>query len=166
MSVYIRPLRASDALPMASLLNNKKIWDNLRDYIPYPYHVDDASFFIHLTSTETPTKTFAIVADDAFCGVIGLVSQQDVHRKTAEIGYWLGEPFWGQGIASQAVALVTQYGFEQLELLRIYAGVFAYNHASKRVLEKNGYQLEGIARKALIKNNQVWDEYRYAIVQT
>jgi len=159
--VNIRPLEFSDKSELARLINNKSVWDNLRDYIPFPYSEKDADFFISLTKEESPQQSFAIDFKEKLCGVIGLLIRKDVYRRSAEIGYWLGEPYWGLGIATKAVGLITKYGFEELNLNRIYAGVFEYNVASMKVLEKNGFEKEGIFRNAILKNNQVYDEHRY-----
>ena len=165
-NIVLRPLQEQDKQAIASLLNNKKICDNLRDFIPYPYSEQNAQEFIAFTQSENPTMTFAILAESNFCGVIGLVGEKDIHRKNAEIGYWLGEPFWGKGITSIAVGLITNYALHQLDFARVHTGIFEYNLASMRVLEKNGYQREGIFKKALFKNNQFWDEHRYAFVKS
>jgi len=163
--VRIRKLDQTDATTIARLLNNKKIWDNLRDYIPFPYTESDANNFISMVSKEEPQQTFGIEADGLLCGAIGLVLPGDVYQKTGELGYWLGEPFWGQGIITEAIRLITIYGFEQFNLERMYAAVFEYNKASMKVLEKNGYILEGISRNAIYKNNKLFDEYRYALLK-
>ncbi len=162
--ITLATLQPSDAGTLATLANNKKIWDNLRDYIPFPYRESDAISFIAHTQKEKPQQTFAIKYEDRLCGVIGLVIQQDIYRRSAEMGFWLGEAFWGRGIATQAVALITRYAFEELKLVRLYSGVFDYNTASMRVLEKNGYQREGILRKAVYKNSALYDEHRFAVL--
>lgn len=159
--IKIRPLQLSDKTELAKLANNKKIWNNLRDYIPFPYRESDAEFFINMTKQEKPKQTFGIVYKGKLSGVIGLIIQKDVYQKSAEIGYWIGEPFWGNGIATRAVTLITAYGFNELNLNRIYTGVFEYNIASMTVLEKNGYEKEGVFKNAIIKNNRVFDEHRY-----
>ena len=159
--IKIRPLKLSDKAELAKLANNKKIWDNLRDYIPYPYTESDAEFFINLTKDEDPKQTFGIEYDEELSGVIGLEVQKDVYQKSAEIGYWIGEPFWGNGIATKAVELITKYGFDKLDLNRIFSGVFEYNIASMKVLEKSGYEKEGIFKNAILKNNKVCDEHRF-----
>ncbi len=163
--IVVRPLTYNDQTSLAQLANNRKIWNNLRDYFPSPYTPEDARAFIQLVMQESPKMTFAIQYDELFCGVISLVGQGDVYSKTAEIGYWLGEPFWNKGIATSAVKLITAYGFTQLGFVRIHAGVFAYNAGSMKVLEKNGYQKEGIFRKAIFKNGSIWDEHRYSIIK-
>jgi len=163
--LILRPLEDSDVSALARLANNKNIWDNLRDFIPFPYTKDDAIFFINLTKQEKPQMTFAIEFEDQLCGVVGLVAQQDVYRKTAEVGYWIGEPFWNQGIATTAVKLITDYGFDQLGLIRMHTGVFEYNIGSMKVLEKCGYKKDGVFEKAVIKNGQIWNEHRYSITK-
>lgn len=163
--IILRLLEDSDSSALARLLNNKNIWDNLRDFIPFPYTKDDAIFFINLTKQEKPQLTFAIEFEDQLCGIVGLVAQEDVYRKTAEIGYWIGEPFWNKGIATAAVKLITEYGFDQLGLIRIHTGVFEYNIGSMKVLEKCGYKKDGVFEKAVIKNGQVWNEHRYSITK-
>ena len=159
--IKIRPLKLSDKTELARLANNKKIWDNLRNYIPFPYKESDADFFINLTTEENPKQTFGIEYGGKLSGVIGLVIQKDVYKKSAEIGYWIGEPFWGNGIATKAVELITEYGFDKLDLNRIYTGVFEYNIASMKVLEKNGFDKEGIFKNAVFKNNKVCNEHRF-----
>ncbi len=160
--INLRRLNVSDISKLAKLANNKNIWNNLRDAMPFPYNENDAKSFIKLTEQENPKQTFGIEYNEKFCGVIGLIVQNDVYRKSAEIGYWIGEPYWGKGIATKAVELITNYGFNTLNLKRIYAGVFEYNLASMKVLEKNGFENEGIFKKAVLKNNLFFDEHRYS----
>lgn len=161
-NIKLRPLRYADIEPLAKLANNKKIWNNLRNMFPHPYRVTDADKFIDSIKLQKPQITFAIEFDHNFVGVIGIILQPDVYSKGAEIGYWIGEPFWNKGISTIALSLATRYGFEQLKLERLYAGVFAFNDPSKKVLEKCGYNLEGISRNAVFKNGKLVDEYRYA----
>lgn len=163
--VFLRPPHKEDRLALATLANNKKIWDNVRDFLPSPYQLSDADFFIDLCRKEEPPLTFGIEYQQNYAGTIGLVRQNDIYRIGAEVGYWIGEPYWGKGIASEALELITRYGFEQLGLVRIFTGVFEYNLASMKVLEKAGYQFEGIFQKSLIKNGKIWNEHRYAIVK-
>ncbi|WP_246865679.1 GNAT family N-acetyltransferase [Croceivirga thetidis] len=160
--VEIRPLIKSDASRLAELANNKNIWDNLRDYIPYPYRIEDAHEFIKSKESERPTLTFGITHSSEFCGIIGLNANTDVHRLTAEMGYWVGEPFWKKGITTKAIALVSDYGFKKLGLERIYASVFDFNIPSMRVLEKNGFNKEGVLRNSVIKNGTIHDQHLYA----
>lgn len=159
--ITLRPFQIADKHQLAKLANNKKIYDNVRDHFPFPYSQDDAEAFIKRTRDENPRQTFAIVYDGDLCGGVGLLIQEDVYRKSAEIGYWIGEPYWGKGITSKAVALLTEYGFNDLNLLRIYAGVFDFNVGSMKVLEKNGFVKEGVFKNAVIKNGRICDEHRY-----
>ena len=160
-SVTLRPLVSADVKHLTALADNKKVWDNLRDYFPYPYTEKDAIAFIDMVSKKEPIGSFGIIYHEELCGVISLIFQDDVYTNSAEIGYWVGEPFWGKGIATKAIALITKYGFENLGLRRIFAGVFEFNVISMKVLEKNGYQKEGIFKKSVIKNDRIWDEHRY-----
>jgi RimJ/RimL family protein N-acetyltransferase len=163
--VSIRSLNDADRTQLALLANNKKIWDNLRNHMPHPYSSEDAQDFIETTKKEKPQENFAIDYEGKFCGIIGILLQADVYAGTAEIGYWIGEPFWNLGIATEAVRQVTNYGFEQLGLRRIYASVFAFNAASMQVLEKNGYSKEGVGRSAIMKNGVIADDHRYSILK-
>ena len=158
----IRRLNISDAENLSKQANNKKIWDNLRDYIPYPYTIENAREFIARTEKESPALTFGILIEKDLCGVIGLVEKTDVNRLSAELGYWVGESFWGKGIATKAISLMTDYGFHNLKLERIYSSVFDFNMASMRVLEKNGFKKEGVLRNSVIKNDEIHDEHLYA----
>jgi len=160
--IILRPLTDNDKDELARLANNKKIWDNLRDLMPHPYTTDNAIFFINMTKQEDPQMTFAIEYDRKLCGVIGLTRQQDVYKNTAEIGYWIGEPYWNKGIATEAVKLITDYGLNQLDLVRIHTGIFEYNISSMKVLEKCGYKKEAVFEKSVVKNGQIWNEHRYS----
>ena len=161
----LRDYRNSDSEQIAKLCNNKKIWDNLRDFIPYPYTGKDAAEFIVFCQKENPQTTFAIEFKGEFVGSIGLVRQTDIYSLTAEVGYWIGEPFWGQGIATKAVNLIADYGFNCLKLERIYAGIFDFNKASQRVLEKAGFKLDGVFENAVFKNGKICDEFRYSKIK-
>ena len=162
-NIQLRKLHISDAPKIALMLNNKKICDQLRDYIPFPYTEKDGEEFIAFVHSQSSQQVFGILnKEDELCGVVGLVVQSGIYRISAEIGYWLGEDYWGQGIMSKAVELITNYGFDELKLERIYTSVFEFNKASIRILEKNGYEKEGVFKKALIKNGNIVDEHRFA----
>ena len=164
--ITLRRLTSEDTETMAQLANNKKIWDCVRDLFPHPYTLEDARAFIGRAEEEDPANTFAIVnEEDQLCGVISLMPNEGVYRISSEIGYWVGEPYWGRGIATQAIAKITRYGFEKLQLERIYAGVYEFNVASMKALEKNGYIKEGVMRNAVIKNGQILDDHRYAKIR-
>jgi RimJ/RimL family protein N-acetyltransferase len=160
-NVSLREFRYTDVTRIAEFCNNKKIWDNLRDILPFPYTEKDADFFVGKCRNESPQYTFAVEYNGEFAGCIGLESQTDIHKYSAELGYWIGEPFWGLGIASEAVIQIEKYGFSELKLARIYASVYDFNKASQRVLEKAGFQLEGIFKKSVYKNGKFCNEHRY-----
>ena len=145
----VRSWRTSDVDSLAAHANNRNIWLNLRDAFPYPYTKTNARDFIRATRQRVPETSFAIAVDDQAVGGVGFVLHPDVERVSAEIGYWLAEPFWGRGIATEALRAVTNYAIENHGLTRIYAVPFAWNVASCRVLEKAGYVLEGTFRREL-----------------
>ena len=161
--IQLRPLELADADTIAQLANNDKVQINLRDKLPFPYTSDNARSFIARTQHQQPALLFAIEFDGQFAGVVGLQLHTDSVLKSAEVGYWIGEPFWGKGIATQILHSITQLGFRRLQLNRLFAGVFEWNKAGMRVLEKCGYQLEGISYKHLSKNGQLVDEYWYGL---
>lgn len=160
----LRPLRREDAPSIATYADNPRIWRNLRDAFPHPYQLRDAEAFIASQSGE-PTLAFAIEVGGEAVGVIGLIRLGDVERGTMEIGYWLGEPFWGRGIATEAVAALSEHAFATFGVERIEAKVFGWNRASARVLEKAGYTFEGRHRRAISKDGLVTDGLMYALVR-
>jgi len=162
--VHLRKFRADDADRITELANNEKIGRNLRDGFPYPYTRKDAEKFISHCLAMQVTTFFAIEYKGIYAGSISLSPCSDVYRKSAEIGYFIGEPFWNKGIATKAVNLITDFGFRELGLARIHTGVYEYNPASQRVLEKCGYVKEGVFRKSIFKMGKLWDEVRYAKV--
>jgi RimJ/RimL family protein N-acetyltransferase len=158
----VRSLRTTDAESMAAHANDRRIWAQLRDRFPHPYSVADAEFFIDLINREDPCTTFAIVVDELCVGGIGLERQHDVHRLTAELGYWLGVDYWGRGIATEAISAVTKWAFDALSLKRVFAQPFADNRGSCRALEKAGFTLEGTLRHSAIKDGVLRDQVMYA----
>jgi len=158
-TVSIRAWKKEDAGILASISNNRKIWLNVRDRFPYPYTVKDAVEWIEYSHTKSPLISLAIIYNNQVAGSIGIVPKDDVYRKSIEIGYFLGEPFWGKGIATEAVEQLLSYIATNFDVIRIFAEVFEHNTPSMKVLEKNGFHLEGIRRKAVIKNNVVMDDY-------
>jgi len=161
----IRPWRSGDEGSLVRHADNYKIWRNVRDRFPHPYTIDDARAWIEYSSLEEPKTNFAIVVDEAAVGGIGLILQTDIYRRSAEIGYWLGEEFWGRGIMAEAVRAMTDWAFDNFDLSRIYAGVLEWNPASMRVLEKAGFQFEARLRKAVTKEGRTMDDFIYAIVR-
>jgi RimJ/RimL family protein N-acetyltransferase len=160
----VRPWRTADAEPLVKYANNANIARNLRDRFPHPYTLRDAKTFIHSTVSARPHVSFAIIVDGVAAGGIGISAGSDVERFSAEIGYWLGEPFWGRGIAAEAVRLVSAYAFDACGLLRLFAMPFAENRQSIRVLEKAGYTQEAILRSSAVKDGAIRDQALYALV--
>ena len=165
LPIKLRHFYIDDAPRLSSLCNNIKIWQNVRDTFPFPYKISDGKAFIENCQAQEPIHTFAIEYNHELVGAIGFEMQTDVYRLSAELGYWVGEQYWGLGIATSAVKLIINYGFEVLGLVRIYAGVFENNLSSMKVLENAGFTKESIARKAIIKNGNILDGHRYAIVK-
>jgi len=145
--------------------NNRKVSINLVDRFPYPYTARDARNFLDSVVDQKPEMSFAIDVAGEAVGGIGFTPQADVRRRSAEIGYWLSEQFWGRGIATEALVAVTEYAFANFDLCRLYAHVFEWNGASARVLEKAGYQFEGRLRKSVTKEGQTIDQLMYAIIR-
>lgn len=146
--VKIRKLKIEDSKRMATLANNKKISDNLRDGFPNPYTIKDAEAFITKFQDQKQAKTFGIEYNGEYVGNIGLVPEMDVYRKSAEIGYFIGEPYWNKGITTKAINLICEFGFNNLNIVGIHCGVYEYNKASQRVLGKCGFEKEGIFKKS------------------
>lgn len=167
MEVRLRAWTLADAKELAKLINNKKVQDNLRDGIPYPYGEDDAKMFISemLASDPDQNIAFAIEADGHLIGSISVIRCGNIHYRTAELGYYIGEPYWGRGFTTSAVRQICEYVFQNTDILRIFAEPFAYNTASCRVLEKSGFQFEGLLRSNAVKNGRVLDMKLYARIR-
>ncbi len=165
MSVQIRNLEKEDARRLALYANNKKIWDNVRDYFPYPYRLEHAQEFIEMANAHETNKIFAIAIEEGIIGVVSIQPFTDIYRYTAELGYWIGEPFWGKGYTSTAVNWITKFTWEHTEIIRIEAGVFPFNHGSIKVLEKCGYTREGIKKNFICKNDVIYDEHIYVMLK-
>ncbi len=162
----LRPFKKGDEKSLLENINNKKIYRNTLN-IPYPYTSKDAKEWIAKNLKEAKKKIstrikFVIDIGGGVAGSIGLVKTRE-HK--AEIGYWLGEKYWNKGIMTEAVKLVTRFGFKKMKLKRIYAYVYPFNKASMRVLEKTNYKFEGILRKDVKKDNKFMDDYLFANVR-
>lgn len=162
-SIQLRPWSLNDISDIVQLANNINIAKNMTDAFPNPYTYMDAEAFVRRVSTEIPQKVFAIAYNNKVVGSIGIFPKEDIHRKNAEIGYWLGEPYHGKGIMTEAVRLIVKYGFETFDIERIYAAPFRNNKASQRVLQKSGFILEAVLRMSIIKYNELQDETIYSI---
>lgn len=162
--VWLRKFELADTKRLAELANNKNISINLRDKFPHPYTITHAEVFITRCLEHNPTTIFAIIYNNQYVGNIGLVVQKDVYRKSAEIGFFIDEAYWNRGIITEAIKQITKYGFDELDVIRIYADVFEYNSTSMRVLEKSGFTKEGVAKRSIIKSGKVRDQHRYALI--
>ena len=160
---FIRNWRMDDVPALTRYANNRQVSINLRDSFPFPYREADARAWIQAVRSMAPETHFAIASSSEAIGGIGLVQQTDVYHHSAELGYWLAEPFWGKGIATSAVTAFVPRAFTQFHLLRIYAGVFDRNLASVRVLEKAGFRLEGRLKNHISKDGEILDELLYAV---
>ena len=167
MECTIRKWKIDDAASLAEMLNNKNILANLRDGLPYPYTKNDAEDYITsmLAADKTKTFAFAITVDDKVVGSIGVFRCDNIHFRTAEMGYYIGEPYWGRGLGTSAVRQVCKYIFENTDIIRIFAEPFSYNIASCRVLEKAGFRFEGILRSNAMKNGKVVDMRMYSLIK-
>jgi RimJ/RimL family protein N-acetyltransferase len=168
MECKIRPWQLTDAPDLASALNNKKILDNLRDGLPYPYTEKDAEGYISMMLHAEKDKAypFAITVEDKTIGSIGAFRKDNIHSRTAEMGYYIAEPYWGQGLGTSAVQQLCAYIFENTDIIRIFAEPFAYNTASCRILEKAGFTYEGTLRKNAVKNGVILDMKLYSRIKS
>lgn len=167
MICRIRKWALSDAKELAAALSNKKVQDNLRDGLPYPYTEQDGTDYISamLSADENETFAFAIAVNEKVVGSIGIFRQGNIHRQTAELGYYIAEEYWGKGIMTEAVKQICGYIFDKSDIIRIYAEPFAYNAASCRVLEKAGFQYEGTLRNNAVKNGEIIDMKMYSLLK-
>lgn len=167
MNCRIRKWDLSDAKDLAAALSNTKIQDNLRDGLPYPYTEQDGIDYISamLSADENDTFAFAITIEGKVIGSIGVFRQGNIHRQTAELGYYIAEEYWGKGIMTEAIKQICKYVFDKSDIIRIYAEPFAYNLASCRVLEKAGFQYEGTLRKNAVKNGKIIDMKMYSLLR-
>jgi RimJ/RimL family protein N-acetyltransferase len=161
----VRSWTAADAPSLARHANDRAIWRNLKDRFPNPYTLADAEGFITHCQSENPESAFAIAVDDEAVGAIGFEHRGDIWRRSVELGYWLAQPYWGRGITTGAVRAVTAWAFDTWQLNRVWAGVFAWNPASARVLEKAGYAFEGRLKQSAVKDGELVDELIYAVVR-
>lgn len=167
MTVSLRPWQETDIPALARYADDPRIAANLRDVFPSPYTKEDAQWFVEDCMARNGNEVLfrAITADGQVVGSISVVRGTDVYHQSGELGYWLAVPFWGQGIMTAAVEEICREAFDVLGLVRIYAEPFAHNAASRRVLEKAGFQLEGVLRKSVTKNGQLYDSCLYGLVR-
>lgn len=167
MDCKIRQWTIEDAADLASAVNNKNVQDHLRDGLPYPYTEEDAKDFINamLSADKNSVFPFAIASGRKAIGSIGVFRKENIHFRTAELGYFIAEPFWGKGFGTSAVRQICRYIFENTDIIRIFAEPFAYNAASCRILEKSGFSYEGTLRNNAFKNGRILDMKLYALIK-
>lgn len=163
LELSLRPFLVSDLGSLVKHANNYNIAKNLSNKFPFPYTQNDGVAFINLALSATPTEIFAIVINGEAVGSIGVHPQSDFYCKNAEMGYWISEEFWGNGIVPEAIKLMIDYGFKTFDITRIYARTFDTNIKSQRVLEKTGFVLEAELKETFYKNGTIYDEMIYAI---
>lgn len=161
----LRPWRAEDATSLARHADNIRIWRNVRDCFPHPYTEEDARSYIGFTLSEPEIENLAIVIDGQAVGGTGIEFLTDVQRYNAELGYWLGEEYWGKGLMSEIIATVCSHIFRTTRINRIFAPVFDHNRASMRVLEKNGFTRCGIMHRAAVKDGQTFDLHYFELLK-
>lgn len=161
----LRPWKQEDVASLAEQANNINVWNNVRDSFPYPYTEEDGHVFIKMNEELPFIQNLAIIVDNKAVGGVGIISQTDVERFSAEIGYWIGEPYWDKGIVTEAVKAAVDYFFSATSLMRLFASVFEYNVASMRVMEKAGFRKAGVMEKAAYKNGRFVDFHYYELLK-
>lgn len=161
--IQLRNINKAAPEEIQKLANNHAIAVNLRDAFLYPYTVEDAVTYLELAANGVLGHVFGIYDNDTFVGCCSLIPQNDVYRINAEIGYWIGEPYWGRGYATDAVRQCLKFAFEELNLLRVYANIYEYNTGSMKVLEKVGFEKEAVIKSSVIKEGKIIDEHLYSI---
>lgn len=159
----LRPWLPGDLHALVKYANNPNIARNMSDGFPHPYTEEHGRTFIDMATRDQPVHIFAIVVHGEASGGIGIHPQSDIQRKNAELGYWLAEPYWGQGIMPRAVRQMVDFAFETYDITRVFARPFGHNIASQKVLEKAGFVLEARIEKTLFKNGEFLDELIYAV---
>jgi RimJ/RimL family protein N-acetyltransferase len=161
----LRPWHPDDARSLVKHASNPRIASNLRDGFPYPYTLPDARKWLKLVGENREDIILAVEVEGEAAGGIGLHGQKDVYRFNGELGYWLSEQHWGKGIMTRAVALMVEFAFVQTHWQRLFACIYEHNQSSMRVLEKNGFKLEAIHRRAVMKEGKLLDEHLYALLK-
>lgn len=161
----LRPWREGDEESLSKYASNRNIWNNVRDFFPFPYTARDAQAWVRSNRSYQQPNNLAIEINEQAVGNVGFTIKDDIYRYNAEIGYWLGEEFWGRGILSEAVPAMVSYIFNNFQVNRIFACVLEGNAGSMRVLENAGFRAEAVLRKATIKNNKYMDEHIFAVLR-
>ena len=163
--LQLRSWQKDDLKALVRHANNPKIAANLRDQFPHPYTRREGIEFLEYAQVQEPESSFAIEYGGEAVGGVGFQMGRDIARTSAEMGYWLSEELWGRGIATRAVTAMSDWAFENYGLTRVFAMAFAHNAASIRVLEKSGFEREGLLRRSAIKNGVVLDQILFAKVR-
>ncbi|MEZ4721155.1 MAG: GNAT family protein [Flavobacteriales bacterium] len=166
MEFKLRPWEIEDLSSLVKYANNPRIAANLTDGFPYPYTEENGRVFLERFTTASPTNVMCIEVNGEAAGAIGLHAQGDIMRKSMEMGYWLAEPYWGNGIITKAIAQMVDYGFQTFDVNRIFARPYGRNVASQRVLEKAGLKKEGHLRDAAFKNGEYDDLLVYGVIRS
>lgn len=165
MKICLRPFHVADTQALQAAANNRKIADSVRDSFPHPYTLQHAEEYIRSLKGRDPQTDFVIEADGTFAGRIAVDLKEDIYRTTAEIGYWIAEPYWGRGIATEAIGRMKAYVLEHFDRERLFAMCFESNTGSRKALEKNGFVLEAIRQKAVIKNDVIINDCVYVLIR-
>ncbi|MDR0333630.1 MAG: GNAT family N-acetyltransferase [Dysgonamonadaceae bacterium] len=162
MDFKLRKWDETDLDSLVKYANNNNVAKWMTNGFPHPYTHKDGEAFLSMIANDNPTKVFAIDVNGEAVGSIGIFPQTDIHEKSAEMGYWLAEAYWGQGIIPKAIDEIVEYGFRTFDIVRIFARPFSTNTQSQRVLKKAGFTFEAKLKKALFKNGEFMDEMIYA----
>lgn len=164
-NIKLRKLVERDKYSLSKYADNYNIWLNLTDSFPHPYTIEDAESFIKYSNISENEFNLCIEFSGECIGMIGIIFNNGIRQKTAEFGYWLGEPFWGQGIMTKSAKAFIKYVFKKFEVERIQSSVFEWNKASMKVLEKLGFTKECISRNAIYKNHKLSNEHKFALLK-
>lgn len=163
MQITLRPWHIDDLETLVSIANNANIAKYMADVFPHPYTHEKGKTFIEFASNNPTACIFALTINNKPVGSIGLHLQSDILKKNAEIGYWLSEEYWGKGIIVDAINQIVKYGFENLDIVRIFARIYGTNIPSQKVITKAGFKLEAKFDKTIFKNDEFLDELIYAV---
>jgi [ribosomal protein S5]-alanine N-acetyltransferase len=157
----LRAWRVGDALSLATHANNRNVWRWMSDSFPHPYTLEVADHWVRRGHIEFGGDNWAIAHQGEAVGGCGIHAEEGAFRCNAEVGWWLAEPFWGQGIATRVAAALVERAFAMPEITRIYAPIHAGNARSMRVAEKSGFCLEGVQPQSAFKDCKVIDRWVY-----
>lgn len=160
----LRPWKPEDETDLVRHANNRRIWRNLTDSFPHPYTEADADSWIQFANECAGSTHLAIEFSGTAIGGIGIIAGEGLAVYTGQFGYWLGEQYWGRGIATAAARAMVGHARSSLPFKRLESPVFEWNPASMRVLEKVGFVREGILKRSVFKDGQMIDSFIYALI--